>query len=148
MFSFLTHWTCEAKWVLVFKLVHLLDGNAEEGSCHLQLAVLKGKTCWPFPSQSLDPLQWVQSLYDFELALTSTLTVHLREFSQSTYWYKITVIQLPCLLPSTRNGTKSGWYTPERQRQRHFSERWNQIIGEENRLKMMHCCHISPIQRW
>lgn len=80
-FSFLTHQARKTKWVQVFRAVHLLDGKAERApaTCSWPL----WKACWPFPSWSPDLLK-VESLCDIELALTSTFTFCLREFSQST----------------------------------------------------------------
>lgn len=86
VFSFLTHWVCKAKWVLVFKTGASTRWKCGRGSCHMQLAISRGDLL----ALSMPGLQQkAQSLHAFELALTSTLTIHFREFSRSTYGNKI-----------------------------------------------------------
>lgn len=73
VFSFLTHWACKTKWVLVFRLVHLLDGNAERAPA----------TCsWLFWKERqvglVHPSHWVLcSEYRACMTLSLSLLAHL-----------------------------------------------------------------------
>lgn len=133
VFSFLTHWACETKWVLVFRLVHLLDGNAERAPATCSWLFWKEKRVGP-----VHPSRWILcSEYRACMTLSLPLLVHSPFISES-FLRALAAINSPSnkITFPPPLGTKKG-RTLEPQRQRHLSERHYQIIGEENRWKMM-----------
>lgn len=101
VFSFLAHWAWKTKWVLVLKLVHELDGSAARRAPAALSWLLEGKDLLGLSIPVTESSAGSTELF-WLWVCPYTLTIHLREFSLCTYWYKMTQ-QHSSLLPPLSN---------------------------------------------